>query len=178
MKKNQSLKHYALIGKITTEFTLLEFHMATFTSRIIGGDPYANAILLSDLSFDGLCAKLTRLFERAYLSEPRRKQLRDILSRADKVRSQRNRVVHSIWLFDDETRKMVQTRITARSKSGNILQIEKTTCRHLAAIHNELVCVLDDFISFVDKLPRAPKTPKAKLRQAVIDVFKETFGRA
>lgn len=173
MKKRNLDRYYTWIGKITADYGLLEFFVNCFACRLAGNEKFFNTILLAGLSFTTLRAKLEALFDIAFSSKRRRRELRNILNRIDKVRIERNRIVHSVWIYEAETLTMLRTRLVDRSE---LMEDKEFNLRDLQKFHRELVSVINEFLAFESRLPNPLITPTDRLTQTLIDAMRDGFS--
>jgi len=102
-----SKEHLKAIGSLTVDFVVLERMLMTCIIHLLSSDPqYSKRVLATD-NFSALLAKfkkllIYRLQEKGLYDESIKKEYKSLYDDLDKINSERNTLIHSMWSVDKE----------------------------------------------------------------------------
>lgn len=142
------------LGRISANFQALEMYIAAFTWSLISSDQNVGQIVTSQISFSRLCDLLSSLFRHKVKSPDLIEELDGILQRASEAEQQRNTIIHSAWLTDEEDTDKSPSRfkITSKRKKGFDIQVEDTDADKLNEIADLLRDVAKEIIPFMSRV--------------------------
>jgi hypothetical protein len=139
------------IGKLTTQMAGIEFDMSFFISQLLGGYFEAGHAITSELGFRQLISVLSSLFKVKVKDDALFRQLRTLLAQIEKLETKRNKVVHSLWYFDEKTRTTRRMKVTAKYPKGVRYDFEDVSSASINSLTDELVVASRDLDDLMEK---------------------------
>ncbi len=147
------------LGRLTTEFSFLELTVKQVILGLLHKDERdSGMILTAHLSFARLCDAAAAIAHERMKNVPGAvDQLGSILKRVRTLATERNRLIHSIWvLSDDPSAGLSQIRITAKRKLD--IQLEpQVPPEDLNRTADEIYGAAVDLVLFLDQHGRYPE---------------------
>ena len=105
MKGGQDTRQelYAVIGELAVAFSNLEHNILRVLEVLAGGEAFLGPILLNDLSISRVLDHMRTYIKVRLRDDPDlRKRAETLVRDVEKVRVDRNRFIHGLWLIDDD----------------------------------------------------------------------------
>jgi hypothetical protein len=150
-----SNEHLRAIGKVVTNFAILEHEISWFIWILLGLKTGVDAqelaqILTSELRFRNLIDLFGALY-RHRVDEPARiEELKSLLGSLNEASKKRNIIVHSIWGAGSTGNQITRIKTTAKAKKGLKWQRDPMNVREIDEIADFIgnTCLkLEDFLS-------------------------------
>lgn len=148
---NKKQKFFASLGLISANFQCLEKYMEFLAWGLIGDDQEIGQIVTSQMSFIRLCDLLSSLIRYRSKNPELVKELDEIIKKASEVEEARNKVIHSCWFGDLDT-KILRVKITAKGKVGLKHQYEHMEPEDLYNLGRSIKQVWETLLDFMNKL--------------------------
>lgn len=138
------------IGKVTLNFSGLEFSIKDFVWRLVGSDHgQIPQIVTSELSFDQLVKLLSSLHKTRDHDAAAQAELDAILGRAKAVEGERNQVTHSHWGPGPSEGVHHRIKLTAKQKKGLQYHVEPVTVADINGVAGRIRSVTAELDAFL-----------------------------
>ena len=150
-------EHFRALGRITVDFSTLEFVLAGLLAELIAPDRAIGQILASQLSFSKLVTAVGALFLHRASDGPDTQRLADILKRAAEAEFKRNTAIHSAYLITAGAPTDIVTRVKVKTKreKGLSHDAQDMTPTDLNQIADEINSVVKDLARFIGDISTA-----------------------
>ena len=150
---------FAEIGRYVAFFSALEFDVIFLIQSLVPGikKDYLLRLVAGD-NFQSLLDKLYNLYQFSILDENLINQFSELYKRLDEVRVQRNRIIHSIWFYDED--------------SSFYMKIKKRTKNPLVLFEKSSKITANDLITYTKTLMKLIEDVR-QLREKTIDYLNE-----
>jgi hypothetical protein len=139
------------IGKLTTQMAGIEFSMSFLISQLLGGYFEAGHAITSELGFRRLISVLSSLFKVQVKDDALCSQLMTLLAEIEKLEAKRNKVVHSLWYFDEGTQTTQRMKVTAKYPKGVRYEFEDVSSASINNLTDELVVATTELDDLMEK---------------------------
>ena len=129
------------IGRITANFSFLEFVLSFCICGLINDDQRVGQIITSQMSFQNLVHLLGSLFKHRGFDAEKITAFDKLLGEAMQIEQRRNEITHSIWATHQDEGKSSRVKITARFKKGFEMQWEPMGVDELKQIADSITNV-------------------------------------
>lgn len=139
--------HLARIGDITVSFALIESVIQGLAWSLLGREQRVGQIVTAELSFRGLRALTLSLYRELRGEEARFHELKALMRRAERLETDRNQIVHSIWAAG-EGETVMRIKTTAKEKQGFRFGFHPVTESDLRQVADDLKELAHDIQRF------------------------------
>jgi len=157
-------EHLRALGRVTVNFSLLEFHLGWYVSILLGEDSGTGQIVNAQLSFKTQIDLLMSLARYKIKEQIVTEQLEDLIRRAKDIEDRRNQLVHSAWLLKEGAAEgVIRLKITARAKHGLKHTREEVRAANIDAFATEIQGLVGSFMLYrqvVQEQVAVPQLPK------------------
>ena len=101
MPKALTDAHLREIGRIASEWSLLEFHMQLCIGALAGIENDALFVLTKGLSYTGWKECILALALRQSFGEAHEREARKLFNDLDALQLERNKAVHTAWMYEE-----------------------------------------------------------------------------
>ena len=117
------------IGDMTVSFALLEMTIQTLAESLISNRQRIGQIVTSELPFPRLVTLTRALYLEGHSQDADYPTLDRLLREADKVYSERNLVIHSLWATGSSPDSATRVKFTARDRGGFTAKFREVDAR-------------------------------------------------
>lgn len=140
-------EHLRAIGLITVNFGYLEMWVEAGVWKLLGYERKQDIgkIITSELSFKNKVTLLKSLHNHLCEYEEAKIELKEIIRHTDKVETERNKIIHSVYGVGENVENIMRFKITAKRSKGLKYKTEYLS-------EKNLIDSADDFMFLAQKL--------------------------
>lgn len=144
-------KHLRAIGLITVNFSNLEIYVEMGIWKLLGyeRDQEIGKIITSELSFKNKITLLKSLYDHLCKDEKTKKELKEIIKHADKIETERNKILHSTYGTGENVENITRFKITAKRSKGLIYKTEDLSEKNLLDRADDFVLLAVKLLNFI-----------------------------
>jgi len=149
-EKEKPVKAEAMqaIGLVAARFSLLELTVSALIWNLIETPQRVGRLVTGRLSFSQLLTLLQVLNNETVEDEDYRGRIEKVIRRAREVNDRRNEIIHSLWVFSDETVSITRLKLAVTAKKFDF-QTEDLTAKQLRTFATRIKKLSNDFIQLL-----------------------------
>ncbi|MGH2569521.1 MAG: hypothetical protein ACRDGA_14380 [Bacteroidota bacterium] len=143
-------KHYKIVGKVTIEFSAIEYFLTYFVSELISPNAALPATLaLKKLNLANILEIAPSIFQLQEANSETRAIFERIVSDINRLRIKRNDVIHSMWNYDYVNQRVSYTRLTTSKQKRVQFRNEAFSLEDLTNLSSEVSAVYHQLLDFI-----------------------------
>jgi len=115
--------HIKALGRVTANFSMLEFHLNEFTSELISEDIHLGRTILAEVRFLNLTCILRSLYRYRVSNKVYVREFDNLIDEIQNMERERNMVIHSVW-YPNPSGEVTRFKKRSTKKGGLKFDVE------------------------------------------------------